>query len=96
MLEDIANGFTIANLGLKGLSATTNLFKNGWENFTEQTQVWGDKWQITVAKVQAGWNQFIANIGQGEDVIKASVNDAIKAAADDPYYRRTGRLKDAL
>ena len=49
---------------------------------TEQTQVWGDKWQMTVTKVQAGWNQFIANLFQGKDVVKASVNDAIKAAAD--------------
>ncbi len=64
------------------ISKTINLLKSGFLQMTEQSQVWGDKWQMTVTKVQAGWNQFIANLFQGKDVVKASVNDAIKAAAD--------------
>ena len=85
--------------GIIGLvSSGVALLHSGIQKMAEQTQVWGDKWQITVAKVQAGWNQFIANIGQGEDVIKASVNDAIKAAANaqlllDELFERENSLK---
>ena len=98
MLEDIANGFTIANIALKGFSALADLAKKGWQSFTQETQVWGDWWQMTVTKVNAGWNQFIANIFQGKDVVKASVNDAIKAAADaqlllDELFERENSLK---
>ena len=85
--------------GIIGLVSTgVALLHSGIQKMAGQTQVWGDKWQITVAKVQAGWNQFIANIGQGEDVIKASVNDAIKAAANaqlllDELFERENSLK---
>lgn len=51
MLEDIANGFTIANLSLKGIDGIINLVKKGWQSFTQETQVWGDWWQMTVTKV---------------------------------------------
>ena len=82
MLEDIAKGFTIANIAQKGFSALADLAKKVWQSFTQETQVWGDWWQMTTTKINAGWNQFIANLFQGKDVIKTSVNDAIKAAAD--------------
>lgn len=80
------------------ISKTINLLKSGFLQMTEQSQVWGDKWQMTVTKVNAGWNQFIANLFQGKNVVKASVNDAIKAAADaqlllDELFERENSLK---
>ncbi len=50
------------------------------KQMTNQSQVWGDKWAMAQTKFRAGWNQLIANIGQGTDVIKASVAEAIEAA----------------
>lgn len=85
--------------GIIGLVSTgVALLRSGVQKMAEQTQVWGDKWQMTVTMVQAGWNQFIANLGQGKDVVKASVNDAIQAAADaqlllDELFERENSLK---
>lgn len=98
MLEDIANGFTFANGVMAAFDGVVKLAKAGFQKFTTETQTWGDKWQMTVTKVNAGWSQFIANLGQGKDVVKASVNDAIKAAADaqlllDELFERENSLK---
>ena len=54
-------------------SSLFRLFKSGFLQMTEQTQTWGDKWQMTVTKVQAGWDHFIANLFQGKDVVEAAV-----------------------
>ena len=80
-------------LGLAG-KVLSSVFKQ----MTEQTQVWGDKWQMTVTTVQAGWNQFIANIGQGKDVVKRSVRDAMDAAREaqlllDELFERNNSLR---
>lgn len=100
MLEDIANGFTIANLGLKGFSALVELVKKGWQTFTSETQVWSDRWDVATAKLNAGWKQLIANIGQGKNVIKASVADAMAAAEQaqllrDELFERNNSLRIA-
>lgn len=63
-----------------GAAAGAKLLWEGFQKMTEQTQVWGDKWTIATAKFNAGWNQLIANIGQGRDVIKASISEAMEAA----------------
>lgn len=59
-----------------------NLVKSGLETLAAQTQVWGDKWTMVQTKFTAGWNQIIANLFQGKDVVKASINDAIKTAEE--------------
>ena len=56
------------------------LLWRGFKKMTEQTQVWGDKWGLVTAQVNAGWNQLIANILQGDNVIKTSIRDAMAAA----------------
>ena len=71
---------------------------SAFQQMTEQTQAWGDKWQVTVAKVKAGWNQLIANIGQGNDVMKASIRDAMEAAGKaqeliDDLFERNNSLR---
>lgn len=63
-----------------GIALAGKLVWATFQKMTEQTQVWGDKWQVTVAKVNAGWNQFFANLGQGRNVIKASIREAMEAA----------------
>lgn len=84
--------------GGKVVSVVLSAIYSGLERVSQETQVWGDKWQMTVTKVQAGWNQLIANLFQGKDVIKTSVSDAIKAAADaqlllDELFERENSLK---
>lgn len=85
--------------GIMGLAAGgLNLLKQGFIQMTEQTQVWGDMWQMMQTKFNAGWNQMIANIGQGRNVIKASIDDAVKAAEDaqllmDELFERQNSLR---
>ena len=85
--------------GIMGLAVGgLNLLKQGLIQMTEQTQVWGDKWQMAQTKFNAGWNQMIANIGQGKNVIKASIDDAVKAAEDaqllmDELFERQNSLR---
>lgn len=79
-------------------SSLFGLLKSGFQQMTEQTQTWGDRWQMTVTKVKAGWNQFVANLFQGKGVIKASINEAIQAAANaqvllDELFERENSLK---
>ena len=57
---------------------------------SQETQFWGDKWELAHAKMSAGWKQLLANIGQGRDVIKATVKDAMEAA------ERAQQLRDEL
>lgn len=56
------------------------LLWQGFKKMTEQTQVWGDKWQLVTVQFQAGWNQLLANIAQGDEVMKSSVREAMAAA----------------
>lgn len=70
-------------------TAATALFA-GFKKMTEQTQVWGDKWAMVQAKFNAGWNQLIANIAQGDNVIKGSIRSAIEAA------EKAQKLRDEL
>ena len=86
-----------AFLGSVGVGAL-NLLKQGFIQMTEQTQVWGDMWQMAQTKFNAGWNQMIANIGQGKNVIKASISDAVKAAEEaqllmDELFERQNSLR---
>lgn len=57
---------------------------------SQETQAWGDRWDLVHAKMSAGWKQLIANIGQGREVIKASIKDAMEAA------ERAQQLRDEL
>lgn len=80
------------------LATATALAWKGFQKMTEQTQVWGDKWEMTKAKFNAGFNQLIANIGQGSRVMKASIEEAIAAAEKaqqlrDELFERNNSLK---
>lgn len=75
---------------LTAVASAAALAWKGFQKMTEQTQVWGDKWGIVQARFKAGWNQLIANIAQGDDVIKASVREAMDAAEE------AQRLRDEL
>lgn len=87
-----------AGFALSGLNMITGIVKKGIVDMTEQTQVWGDKWQMAQTKFNAGWNQMIANIGQGKNVIKGSIQDAVKAAEEaqllmDELFERQNSLR---
>lgn len=86
----IAGGFTVGTLAVKAMSAAVNVAKKAFETFTTATQTWSDKWQIATEMAKAGWQQFIANIGQGTNVMKASIWDAMEAA------REAAELRDEL
>ena len=66
---------------------SAQLLWKGFIKMTEQTQVWGDKWAIVKAQFNAGWNQLIANIAQGNNVIKTSIRDAMAAAKEAQLLR---------
>lgn len=86
----IAGGFTVGSLAVKAIGAATNIAKKAFETFTTATQTWSDKWQVATEMAKAGWQQFIANIGQGSNVMKASIKDAMEAA------REAAQLRDEL
>lgn len=78
----IAGGFAAGTIAVKGLHAAMELGKKVWEDMKTQTQAFGDQWAITMAGAKAGWQQFIANISTGNDVIKGSVAAAVKAGRE--------------
>lgn len=73
--------------GIKGISSIT---KAVFSTAVEQTQLWGDKWDIAKARMKAGWNQFVVNMTSGSDVVKRSIEDAMDAA------QRATELRDEL
>lgn len=94
----IAGGFTVGSLAMKAFDGAVNLVKKGFDDFTKATQVWGDWWAHTTDMVNAGWQQFIANIGQGSNVVKGSIKDAMRAAKEasllrDEMFERTNSFK---
>lgn len=94
----IAGGFTVGSLAVKAFDTAVNLVKKGFDAFTKATQVWGDRWAIVTDMVNAGWQQFIANIGQGSNVVKGSIKEAMRAAKEaaqlrDELFERTNSFK---
>lgn len=77
-----AGGLTTASVVMSGLNTLANLLKKGIQDFTTETMVWQDRFEMATTKMSAGWNQFIANIGQGKDVMKASIGEAVRAAEE--------------
>ena len=86
----IAGGFTVGTLAVKAIGAAVNVAKKAFETFTTATQTWSDQWQIATEMAKAGWQQFIANIGQGTNVMKASIKEAMEAA------KEAAQLRDEL
>lgn len=77
-----AGGLTTASVAMSGLNTLANLLKKGIQDFTTETMVWQDRFEMAATKMSAGWNQFIANIGQGKNVMKASIGEAVRAAEE--------------
>ena len=82
---------------LMAFAASGKLVLAIFKQMTEQSQAWGDKWDLVQAQVSAGWKQLIANIGQGKNVIKASVAEAMRAAKEaqqvfDELFERNNSL----
>ena len=86
----IAGGFTVGSLAVKAMGAAVDVAKKAFQTFTTATQTWSDQWQIATEMAKAGWQQLIANIGQGSNVMKASIKDAMDAA------REAAELRDEL
>lgn len=86
----IAGGFTVGSLAVKAMGAAVDVAKKAFETFTTATQTWSDQWNVATEMAKAGWQQFIANIGQGSNVMKASIKDAMDSA------RETAQLRDEL
>ena len=96
--NNIAQGFTTANVIMTGVNAAIGILRKGFETFTTQTMVWQDRWEMFTTKMSAGWNQFIANMFQGKDVIKQSIAEAIEAAEQakllmDELFERNNSLE---
>lgn len=96
--NNIAQGFTTANVIMTGVNAAISILRKGFETFTTQTMVWQDRWEMFTTKMSAGWNQFIANLFQGKDVIKGTIGDAVRAAEEakllmDELFERNNSLR---
>lgn len=96
--NNIAQGFTAANVIMKGVNAAIGILRKGFETFTTQTMVWQDRWEMFTTKMSAGWNQFIANMFQGKDVIKGTIDEAVRAAEEaknlmDELFERDNSLR---
>lgn len=94
----IAGGMTVAGLAMKAFNGVVNLAKKGFETFTKTTQTWADAWEMTMTVTKAGWEQFVANIGQGSNVMKASIREAMQAAKEaqllrDELFERNNSFK---
>ena len=81
-------------------TAVFKAFQNVFRQMTEQTQVWGDKWAHFTSGMSAAWNQFVANIWQGSDVVKGSIREAFEAAKEaselmDELFERNNSLSIA-
>lgn len=83
----IAGGFALGTIAIKALNGVVALAKKGFQDFTKATQTWGDRWNVATQMASAGWQQFIANIAQGNNVIKGSISEAMKAARDAAILR---------
>ena len=96
-INGVGGKFALASLAVQGFNALLNLGKKAIEDAKTQTQAFGDQWAITIAGVNAGWQQLIANITTGGNVIKGSVGAAIRAgreaaAMTDELFERRNSL----
>lgn len=96
--NNIAQGFTTANVLMEGFNALAGVIRKAWDSFSKQTMVWQDRIEMFSTKVNAGWNQMIANMLQGKDVIKASIDEAVTAAEEaqklmDELFERDNSLR---
>ena len=82
LFGNLTQGITVGNLWSQALTGVFGLLKKGLSDAVGQTMVWQDKWEMFTTKMTAGWNQFIANFGQGKNVIKASIDEAVAAAEE--------------
>ena len=82
LFGNLTQGITVGNLWSQALTGAFGLLKKGLSDAVSQTMVWQDKWEMFTTKMTAGWNQFIANFGQGKNVIKASIDEAVVAAEE--------------
>lgn len=94
----IAGGFTVGSLAVKAMGAAVDVAKKAFQTFTTATQTWSDQWQVATEMAKAGWRQLIANIGQGSNVMKASIKEAMQAAKEaaelrDELFERNNSFK---
>lgn len=96
--NNIAQGFTTANVLMAGFNAVVGTVKNVLNGIVTQTMAWQDRWEMFTTKMSAGWNQFIANIFQGKNVIKGTISEAVRAAEEaktlmDELFERNNSLR---
>ena len=87
LFSNLTQGITVGNLWSQAITGGIGLLNRGIESFKNQTQTVGDAWTMMTTKLNAGWNQFIANIAQGGNVVKSTVADAMHAAEEAQLLR---------
>ena len=98
LFGNLTQGITVGNLWSQALTGAFGLLKKGLSDAVSQTMVWQDKWEMFTTKMTAGWNQFISNFGQGRNVMKATISEAIEAAEQakllmDELFERNNSLR---
>lgn len=94
----LTDNLSQAGFALSGLNMITGIVKKGIQDFTTETMVWQDRFEMATTKMSAGWKQFIANLGQGKDVMKSSIGEAVRAAEEaklvfDEMFERKNSLE---
>ena len=82
LFNNLTQGITAGNIWSTAITGAVSLIKKGLQDAVTETMVWQDRFEMATTKMSAGWNQFIANIGQGKDVMKASIGEAVRAAEE--------------
>lgn len=90
MSKRLTPTFDVATLGLKAVNGLLKLGKKAWQDFTTETQKWGDVIQVEMAAVNAVWHHFIRNISASRDEITLSYQEVAKLA------REAAKLKDEI
>ena len=71
---------------------------NALNRISQETQTFGDKWQMAHAQISAGWSQLLANISTGSGAMKRSIKEAMQAAKEaqeltDELFERNNSLR---
>lgn len=98
LFSNLTQGITVGNIWAQAITGAVNLVKKGLQDAITETMVMQDRFEMVTTKISAGWHQFIANIGQGKDVMKASIREAVQAAEEaklvfDEMFERKNSLE---
>ena len=73
---------TAAGAALAVVNGVIKAGKAFFNEMTNATQVWGDRWQETVKAFKGGWSQFVRDLTLGHGINIANIKEAAAAARE--------------